>query len=105
MVFINKFALLNGEIAFNVSKILNKHLRGKLALHFLILPSDNVKLWCLSSECLGSNLAIVKPSEGDDNIATLTSVSMLATTISFLRLKVVIGFASESFSWNILLAQ
>lgn len=39
--------------------------------------SDHVRLWCLSPECLGSNLAIAEPYEGDDNIATLTSVSLL----------------------------
>uniref|UniRef100_K1QW34 Uncharacterized protein n=1 Tax=Magallana gigas TaxID=29159 RepID=K1QW34_MAGGI len=45
-----------------------------------------------SSECLGSNLAIAEPCDGDDNIATLTSVSLLATTFGLDRFRVLIGF-------------
>lgn len=83
---------LKEKLLLNVSKFSNKPVRGKLALSFLSWSSDHVRLWCLSSECLGSNLAIAEPCDGDDNIATLTSVSLLATTFGLDRFRVLIGF-------------
>lgn len=82
---------LKEKLFLNVSKFLNKFVRGKLVLSFFSWFSDYVRLWCLFLECFGLNFVIVELCDGDDNIVILILVLLFVIIFGFDRFRVLIG--------------